>query len=197
MAQGFKALPPLGPYYGSDWFLNMPGEGAFDPVVNRTLAEAAEARKLPLPPNLESYAVALTRDELDENVVKKWAPFIVPDIERGEWITAMLKNCKTAKHTAIALMLYPPMEGHCPRCTHIHDPRHNAKYSGRKGRQRASKRAATSTAHSCPRMQEDTAPRSTCDASTVYTEVTGRKTESARTKMSTWPSSRTSPSLDG
>jgi hypothetical protein len=124
MAQGFKALPPLGPYFGSDWFLDRPGDGAFDPMVNRTQAEAAEARKLPLPPNLESYAAALTRDELDENVVKEWAPFIVPDIERGEWITAMLKNCKTAKHTAIALMLYPPMERHCPRCTQIHDPRH-------------------------------------------------------------------------
>jgi hypothetical protein len=93
MAQGFKALPPLGPYFGSDWFLDRPGEGAFNPMVNRTPAEAAEARKLPLPPNLESYAAALTRDELDENVVKEWAPFIVPHIERGEWITAMLKNC--------------------------------------------------------------------------------------------------------
>jgi hypothetical protein len=44
-------------------------EGAFDPVVNRTPAEAAEMRKLPLPPNLESYAAALTRDKLDENVI--------------------------------------------------------------------------------------------------------------------------------
>jgi hypothetical protein len=48
--------------------------------VNRTPAEAAKARKLPLPLNLESYAAALTRDELDEKNVKEWAPFIVPDI---------------------------------------------------------------------------------------------------------------------
>jgi hypothetical protein len=167
MAQFFTALPPLGPYFVSDWFLDRPGEGAFDPVVNRTPAEAAEARKLPLPSNLECYAAALTRDELDKNVVREWAPFIVPDIERGEWIVAMLKNCKTAKHTAIALMLYPPMEGHCPRCTQIHDPRHrrflegNAKFYGRKGRQRASKRATTFTAHSCLPTPEGTAPRST------------------------------------
>jgi hypothetical protein len=126
MAQVLTALPPLGPYFGSNWFLDRPGEGAFDPVVNRTLAEAAEARKLPLPLNLESYAAALTMDELDENVVKEWAPFIVPDIERGEWITAMLKNCKTAKLTAIALMLNPLMEGLCPRCTQIHDLRHRS-----------------------------------------------------------------------
>jgi hypothetical protein len=52
MAQGFTALPPLWPYFGSDWFLDRPGEGAFDQVVNRTPAEAAEARKLPLLPNL-------------------------------------------------------------------------------------------------------------------------------------------------
>jgi hypothetical protein len=54
MAQGFKARTPLGPYFGSDWVLDRPGEDAFDPVVNGTPAVAAEPRKLLLPPNLEA-----------------------------------------------------------------------------------------------------------------------------------------------
>jgi hypothetical protein len=48
----------------------------------------------------------------------------LPDIERGDWITAMIANHKVAKHTANALMLYPSLEDHCPRCTQIHDKGH-------------------------------------------------------------------------
>jgi hypothetical protein len=29
----WKALPPLGPYYGKDWFIEREGEGAFNPVI--------------------------------------------------------------------------------------------------------------------------------------------------------------------
>jgi hypothetical protein len=50
--QEWKALPPLGPYYGKDWFIEKEGEGAFDPVINRTPAQAAGARLMPKPPNL-------------------------------------------------------------------------------------------------------------------------------------------------
>jgi hypothetical protein len=65
----WKALPPLGPYYGKTWYIEGEGEGAFDPVINRTPAQAAAARLMPKPPNLETYAAALSRDQMDKTVV--------------------------------------------------------------------------------------------------------------------------------
>jgi hypothetical protein len=124
--QEWKALPPL----GKDWFIEREGEGAFDPVINRTPAQAAAARLMPKPPNLETYAAALTRDEMDENIIMEWGSFVPSDIDRGEWINAMLKDHKIAKHTANALLLYPSLESHCPRCTQIHNPRHR-NFSGK------------------------------------------------------------------
>jgi hypothetical protein len=53
-------------------------------VVNRTPEQAARARANPLPPYLETYAAALTRDEIDNTIVVEWSPFVVPDIERGD-----------------------------------------------------------------------------------------------------------------
>jgi hypothetical protein len=67
--QEWKALPLLGPYYSKDWFIERQGKGAFDPVINRTPAQAAVARLMPKPPNLETYAAALTRDEINENII--------------------------------------------------------------------------------------------------------------------------------
>jgi hypothetical protein len=54
MANEWKALPPLGPYYGKDWFIERVGKGAFDPVVNRMPAQAAVARLMQKPPYLET-----------------------------------------------------------------------------------------------------------------------------------------------
>jgi hypothetical protein len=65
----WKALPPLGPYYGKDWFIEKEGEGTFDSVINKTPAQADAARLMPKPPNLETYAAALRRDKMDETVV--------------------------------------------------------------------------------------------------------------------------------
>jgi hypothetical protein len=75
-------------------------------------------------PKLEMYAAALTRDEMDENIIMEWGPFVLSDINRGDWINAMIKDHKIAKHTANELLLYPSLESHCPRCTQIHDHRH-------------------------------------------------------------------------
>jgi hypothetical protein len=61
-APGWKPLEPLGPYYRESRFVPRRGEGAFSQVVNRTPEEAAKARRRPMPPNLETYAAALTRD---------------------------------------------------------------------------------------------------------------------------------------
>jgi hypothetical protein len=65
----WKALPPLGPYYGKTWYIKREGEGAFDPVINQTPDQAAAARLMPKPPNLETYAAALSRDEMDKTTV--------------------------------------------------------------------------------------------------------------------------------
>jgi hypothetical protein len=106
--------------------LEREGEGAFDPVINRTPAQAAAARLMPKPLNLKIYVAALTRDEMDETIaiVMEWGPFIPMDIEREDWIKAMIKDHKLAKHTANTILLYPSLESHCPRCTEIHDPQH-------------------------------------------------------------------------
>jgi hypothetical protein len=93
-------------------------------VINRTPVEAAKARRRPMPPNLETYAAALTRDEIDDDTVVEWSPFRIPDIHRGDWINAMIADHKIAKHTANALLLYPSLDLHCPRCTQVHDPFH-------------------------------------------------------------------------
>jgi hypothetical protein len=50
----WKALPPLGPYYVKDWFIEREGEVEFNPVINRTPAQAAAARLMPKPPDLET-----------------------------------------------------------------------------------------------------------------------------------------------
>jgi hypothetical protein len=121
--QEWKALSPLGPYYGKDWFIEREGEGAFDPVINRTPSQAAAARLMLKPPNLETNAAALTRDKMDENIIMEWGPFVPTDIDTGDWINAMIKDHKLVKHTANALLLYPSLESHCPRCTQVHDPR--------------------------------------------------------------------------
>jgi hypothetical protein len=142
----WKALPTLGPYYGKDWYIKREGEGTFDPVINRTpaqaagvhvspvamrkykqtwiLAQAAAARLMPKPPNLETYAAALTRDKMDETIDMVYGPFMPKDIDRGDWIEAIIRDHKLAKHTANALLMYPSLERHCTRCTEIHDPRH-------------------------------------------------------------------------
>jgi hypothetical protein len=70
------------------------------------------------------YAAALTRDKIDENIIMEWGSFVPSDIDRGDWINAMIKDHKVAKHTANMLLLYPLVKSHCPRCTQIHDPRH-------------------------------------------------------------------------
>jgi hypothetical protein len=115
--QEWKALPPLGPYYGKDWIIEREGKGTFNPVINRTPAQAAAARLMPKPPNLETYAAALTRDEMDENIIMEWGPFVPSDIDRRDWINAMIKDHKIAKHTTNALLLYPSLESHCPTCS--------------------------------------------------------------------------------
>jgi hypothetical protein len=120
----WKALPLLGPYYGKDWSIERKGEGAFDPIISRTPAQGAAARLMPKPPNLETCAAALTRDKMDENIIIEWGPFIPTEIDRGDWINAMIKDHKLAKHTANALLFYPSLESQCPRCTQVHDPRH-------------------------------------------------------------------------
>jgi hypothetical protein len=79
----WKALPPLGLYYGKDWFIEREGEGAFDPNINRTPPQAAAARLMPMPPNLETYAAALTRDEMEEIIIMEWGLCIPTDIDRG------------------------------------------------------------------------------------------------------------------
>jgi hypothetical protein len=93
------------------------------PLINRTPEEAAKARRMPMPPNLETYAATLTRDEINETVLE-WSPFRIPDINRGYWIDAMIADHKIAKHTANALLLYPSLDSYCPRCTQVHDPFH-------------------------------------------------------------------------
>jgi hypothetical protein len=120
----WKALPPLRPYYGKAWYIKREGEGAFDPVINRTPAQAAAVRLMPKPPNLETYAAALSRDEMDKTVVMEYGTFMPTDIDRAHWIEAMIKDHKLAKHIANALLMYLSLESHCPRCTEIHDPRH-------------------------------------------------------------------------
>jgi hypothetical protein len=45
--QEWKTLLPLGPYYGKDWFIKREGKGVFDPVINRTPAQAAAAGLMP------------------------------------------------------------------------------------------------------------------------------------------------------
>jgi hypothetical protein len=120
----WKALPPLGPYYGKTWYIEREGEGAFDPVINRTPAQAAAARLMPKPPNLETYAAALSRDQMDKTVVLEYGQFMPTDIQRADWIEAMIKDHKLAKHTVNALMMCPSLKSHCPRCREIHDHRH-------------------------------------------------------------------------
>jgi hypothetical protein len=46
------------------------------------------------------------------------------DIQRADWIEAMIKDHKLAKHTVNALMMCPSLKSHCPRCREIHDHRH-------------------------------------------------------------------------
>jgi hypothetical protein len=46
----WKPLPPLGHYYGDDWFVHRTVEGAFSPVINRTPEQATAARRNPRPP---------------------------------------------------------------------------------------------------------------------------------------------------
>jgi hypothetical protein len=97
------------------------GEAPFAPLINRTLAQATIARQEPLSPNLETYAAALTRNEIDETIFMEWSPFMVKDTDRGGWIMAMIKDHKIAKQPANAMLLYPSLDDHCPRCTQIHD----------------------------------------------------------------------------
>jgi hypothetical protein len=49
---------------------------------------------------------------------------MVDDIERGGWIMAMIKDHQIAKHIANAMLLFPSLEYHFPRCTQIHDAGH-------------------------------------------------------------------------
>jgi hypothetical protein len=118
--QPLVALLKLGPYYGSDWYTTRPGEDAFQPVIDRTPEKAEKARTLPPPSNLETYAAAITRVKID-NKVAPWSPIMIPGVDRDSWIKAMVVDHKTPKHTAILLMLYPPLKGHCCRCSQIHD----------------------------------------------------------------------------
>jgi hypothetical protein len=75
----WKPLEPLGPYYGKSWFIPRRGEGAFSPLINyRKPEEAAKARRMPMPPNLETYAAAMTRDKIDDETVVEWSPFRIP-----------------------------------------------------------------------------------------------------------------------
>jgi hypothetical protein len=99
-------------------------EGAFDPGINRTQAQAPAARLMPKPPNHETYAASLTRDEMDETIVTEYGLFMPTDIDRGNWTEAMIRDHKLSKHTANGLLMYPSLESHCPRCTEIHNPMH-------------------------------------------------------------------------
>jgi hypothetical protein len=58
-----------------------------------------------MPPSLKTYAAALTRDEMDETIVMEYVPFMPTDIDRGDWIEAMIRDHKLAKHTANALLM--------------------------------------------------------------------------------------------
>jgi hypothetical protein len=81
---------------------------------------------MPKPPNLETYAAALSRDKMDKTVVMEYGPFMPTDIDRADWIEAMIMDHKLAKHTANALLMHPSLESHCPRCTKIHNPWHRS-----------------------------------------------------------------------
>jgi hypothetical protein len=61
---------------------------------------------------------------MDETFILEYGPFMPTDIQRANWIEAMIKDHKLAKHTANALMMYPSLESHCPWCTEIHYHRH-------------------------------------------------------------------------
>jgi hypothetical protein len=74
--------------------------------------------------DLETYAATITTDEID-GTVTEWAKFKVRDVERSRWIEDMVKDHKILKHTAHAFMVRPTLEGHCPRCTMVHDPTHH------------------------------------------------------------------------
>jgi hypothetical protein len=102
--QEWMALPPLGQNIGSS--KGKAKERSTRPVINRTPAQAAAARLMTKPPNLKIYAAALKRDKMDENIIMEGGPFVPPDINRGDWINAMIKDHKIAKHTANALLLY-------------------------------------------------------------------------------------------
>jgi hypothetical protein len=71
----WQPLPPLEDYYGEDWFVHRRGEAAQGPPE-----QASRARANPLPPNLETYAEALTRGlgTWDKSVIVEWSPFVVP-----------------------------------------------------------------------------------------------------------------------
>jgi hypothetical protein len=119
----FHPLPALGTYYGRDWSLTRPGDGALDVVLNRTTDQATRDRmKEPLP-DLKTYAAAMMTDEIN-GAGTEWAKFKVKDVKRGRWIEVMVKDHKIPKHTAHAFMVQPRLEGHCPRCTMVYDPMH-------------------------------------------------------------------------
>jgi hypothetical protein len=153
---------------------------------------------MPKPPNLETYAAALTREERDKNILMEWGPFVPSDIDRGDWINAMIKDHKIAKHTANALLLYPLLKSHCPRCTQIHNPQHRnfssetcIVFSGRETLEMGgSFHANIFTAQHNPCMQGSTVRGSTSGAFNASTEATKRWTRSVKTPTSIWPSWR-------
>jgi hypothetical protein len=86
----WKALSLLGPYYGKAWYIKQEGEGVFDPIINQTPAQAAAARLMPKPPNLETYGATLSREEMDETVLQEFGLFKSTDIQRADWIEAIV-----------------------------------------------------------------------------------------------------------
>jgi hypothetical protein len=102
MQGDFQPLAPLGMYYGESWFVPRRVEGLFSPLINRTPEQATRARQEPLPPNLETYAAALTRDQIDETLVMEWSPFMVDNTDRGGW------NAKCRPRNIYAVSTYVP-----------------------------------------------------------------------------------------
>jgi hypothetical protein len=75
MARKWKPLEALGPYYGKSWFVTRPGLGDFLQVLNRMPEHVAKAKRKPMPPNLDTYAAPLTRDEIDESTSGRLSGF--------------------------------------------------------------------------------------------------------------------------
>jgi hypothetical protein len=118
----FQPLPALGPYMGRTCRSHVKGMGHLtsSSTGRRTRQRGTGWRSRQ---GTWRHVAAMTTDEIN-GAVTEWAKFKVRDVERGRLIENMVKDHKIPKHTAHAFMVRPTLEGHCPRCTMVHDPTH-------------------------------------------------------------------------